>query len=73
MKKNLIILVFFIISIGSFYFYRVNQLPPGIEPKGNENYIALISLITAIVTFLATLLTLVLKIIELKSQKQMKS
>ena len=45
-------------------------MPQGVEQKGNETAIALISLCTAIVSMGSTILTFILKIIEVKSGKQ---
>lgn len=69
MTKNILIALFTVICIISVYFYFSNQLPPGIEPKGNEALIATIALTTAIVSFLADIVALITKILEMKQTK----
>lgn len=70
MSKTILIIILLIISAVSFYFYFSNKLPPGIEAKGNETTIAIISLLTAIVSLCGTMLTFILKIMEVKSERR---
>ena len=70
MSKSILIVVLSLITIAGFYFYLSNKLPPGVEPKGNETIVALISLFTAIISLLGTVLTFILKIIEIKANKE---
>lgn len=72
MSKSILIIVLLIITVIAFYFYHANKLPPGVESKGNETTIALISLCTAIISLLGTVLTFILKIIEIQNNKPSK-
>jgi len=72
MLKSIIIIVLFLISVFAFYIYSLFHLPPGIEYKGNESTIAIISLITAIVSLVGSILAFMLKLIELRSNKSNK-
>lgn len=70
MGKIIAIIVLLIIAIIAFYFYLSNQLPPGVEAKGNETMVAVISLCTAIVSLLGSVITFIFKILEIKAKKQ---
>ncbi len=70
MFKNLLIVIFLVVFVISVYVYMTNQLPPGIEPKGNETTINIIALITAITGLLGSVVTLVTKIVELKGEQK---
>lgn len=69
MKKSILIIVLLIITIVAFYIYFSTRLPAGVESKGSDTTVALISLITAIISLLGTVLTVILKIIELRVGK----
>ena len=70
MLKYTLIVILSIICIVAVYVYISNQLPPDVEPKGNETTVAWISLGTAVLSFFGTVLTFILKIIELKTKKK---
>ena len=70
MSKSILIVLLSLITIIAFYFYLSNKLPPGVEPKGNETTVALISLWTAIISLFGTVLTFILKIIEIRANKE---
>jgi uncharacterized membrane protein len=69
-RKVLLIVVFLVVFVISVYLYMSNQLPPGVEPKGNETTIAVTSLITAIISLLGGVVTLITKIVELKGEQK---
>ncbi len=69
MSKTIIAIILIIITIIAFYFYFTNRLPEGMELKGKNVSVALISLITAIVSLICTILTFIMKLIELKSSQ----
>jgi len=69
MKVSLILLV---VALATFYVYFTNRLPEGVEEKGNEASIALISLITAIISILGSIITFITAFIEFKSSKAKK-
>jgi hypothetical protein len=68
-KTRRMMILFMIISIISLLIYLSNRPSPGMEIKGNEGSITIISLITAIVSLCSTIVTLIKQIIELKHKK----
>ena len=72
MSKVILIIALLLIAIIAFYVYLSNQPPPGIETKGNEATIALISLIAGIISLLGSIMTFILKIIEIRAARQNK-
>ncbi len=66
MTKTKLVIVLAIIGLVALYFYATSRPPPGVEPKGAEEWLPWVSLATGIVSLLGGLVTLVLKILELK-------
>jgi len=66
MKVSFILLA---VALIAFYIYFTNRLPDGVEEKGNETIIALVSLITAILSLLSSIIAFVAAFIELKARK----
>lgn len=69
MTKTILIILFLIITIAGLFIYFSYKLPPGVEAKGNETMVALVSLCTAIVSFFSTILTVILKAMEIRARR----
>lgn len=73
MAKYILSLILLAVSLLIFYFYfNMNVLPPGVESKGDQNLMPIISLITAICSLIGSVLTFTLKIIEIRSSKRVR-
>lgn len=59
MKKLIVALVLFTISIAAFIFYLTHRIPSDIETKGAEQVTVMIALATTIVSLATAMVTLV--------------
>jgi hypothetical protein len=64
--------VIVLIIIVASYFYFSFKPPPGVEPKGHEAVVALISLCVAIIGLLGTVPIFISKIMEIRAKKKSK-
>jgi CBS domain containing-hemolysin-like protein len=70
MSKTILIVVMLLVSIGAYYYYLSNQLPEGVEAKGEDLAKSYVSLATSIVSLLTAVVTLILKLSEMKGKKR---
>jgi len=73
MKLIKVSIVLLVIALVAFYVYFTNRLPEGVEEKGNESTIALISLFTAILSLLGSIITFIATFREFKIVKKRKT
>ncbi len=58
-KRNIIILVLFIVSIAAFVYFFTHRLPGDIEVKGADRIGEIVPLVTAVVSLATAIITLI--------------
>ena len=69
MKKTVLFLLFVVVTVIGFYVYFTNKLPLGIEIKGHEGTVEIISLSSAIIGLAGAIISLITQIVEIRRKK----